>query len=108
MEMEKKYNLMIGLNDKELLKQVITTENAKTIVINILNSYNVNALTIYEVNGVFTNEEGKTTIEKSLKVEIINDKIDYITMLQIIGTLKVALNQESIGLEVQTINIKWC
>lgn len=64
MEMEKKYNLMIGLNDKELLKQVITTENAKTIIINILNSYNVNALTIYEVNGVFTNEEGKLPLKR--------------------------------------------
>jgi hypothetical protein len=103
-----KYNLLIGLNDKDLLKQVIETEQAKTIIINTLNNYGISALTIYNVNGVFTNEEGITTIEKSLKVEIINDTIDYKTMLNIVEVLKVALNQESIGLEVQTINIRWC
>ena len=102
-----KYNLMIGLNDKDKLVQIIDNESAKKIVINTLNNYGINALTIYNVSGVFTNENNITTTENSLKVEIINETIDYNTIKSVIDTLKSALNQECIGLEVQKIDIEW-
>lgn len=102
-----KYNLMIGLNDKDKLIQIIDTESAKKMVVNTLNNYGINALTLYEVNGIFTNENNITTTEKSLKVEIINDTIDYNTIKEIINILKKSLNQECIGLEIQKIEVEW-
>ena len=92
-----KYNIYIGLNDKDSKKQEISTERAKEEVIKILNNNNINGLTMYKVDGVFKHETGEVVFEKSLKVELMEVKKEDV--LKSINELKKALNQESILLE---------
>ena len=92
-----KYNIYIGLNDKDSKKQEVSTRRAKQETIKILNDNNITGLTMYEVTGVFKHEDGATTFEKSLKVELMEVKKEDV--LKSIEELKKALNQESILLE---------
>ena len=92
-----KYNIYIGLNDKDSKKQEVSTRRAKEEVIKILNNNNITGLTMYEVTGVFKHENGTMTFEKSLKVELLEVKKEEV--LKSIEELKKALNQESILLE---------
>lgn len=92
-----KYNIYIGLNDKDSKKQEVSTRRAKGKTIKILNNNNITGLTIYEVMGVFKHEDGTITFEKSLKVELLEVKKEDV--LRSIEELKRALNQECIMLE---------
>lgn len=92
-----KYNIYIGLNDKDSKKQEVSTRRAKEEVIRILNDNNITGLTMYEVTGVFKHEDGFITFEKSLKVELL--EVEEKEVLKSIDELKKALNQESILLE---------
>ena len=83
-----KYNIYIGLNDKDSKKQE---------VIKILNDNNITGLTMYEVMGVFKHETGEVVQEKSLKVELL--EVEEEDVKKSIDELKKALNQESILLE---------
>lgn len=92
-----KYNIYIGLNDKDSKKQEVSTRRAREEVIKILNANNITGLTMYEVMGVFKHENGFITYEKSLKVELLEVKKEDV--LKSIEELKKALNQESILFE---------
>lgn len=92
-----KYNIYIGLNDKDSKKQEVSTRRARQEVIKILNANNITGLTMYEVMGVFKHEDGTITFEKSLKVELLEVKKEDVK--KSINELKKALNQESILLE---------
>ena len=92
-----KYNIYIGLNDKDSKKQEVSTRRAKEETIKILNANNITGLTMYEVAGVFKHEDGAMTFEKSLKVELLEVKEEEV--IKSIEELKGALNQESILLE---------
>lgn len=92
-----KYNIYIGLNDKDSKKQEVSTRRAKEEIIKILNNNNIIGLTMYEVTGVFKHDNGFITFEKSLKVELLEVKKEDV--LKSIEELKKALNQESIMLE---------
>ena len=92
-----KYNIYIGLNDKDSKKQEVSTRRAKEKTIKILNNNNITGLTIYEVTGVFKHDTGEVVYEKSLKVELMEVKKEEV--LKSIEELKKALNQESIMLE---------
>lgn len=92
-----KYNIYIGLNDKDNKKQIVCTRRAREEVIKILNNNNINGLTMYEVMGVFKHETGEIVFEKSLKVELLEVREDEV--IKSINELKRALNQESILLE---------
>lgn len=102
-----KYELMVGLNDKDKLYQVIDNISALKIVNNVLTKNGIGAYNVVENQGFFTNELGKTTIEKSLLITIIVDT-ELKNIKDIISTLKVVLNQESIGLMISKINVEWC
>lgn len=92
-----KYNIYIGLNDKDSKKQEVSTRRAKEKTIEILNNNNITGLTMYEVTGVFKHEDGTLTFEKSLKVELL--EVEEKDVLKSINELKTALNQECIMLE---------
>ena len=100
-----KYNIYIGLNDKDSKKQEISTRRAREEVIKILNNNNINGLTMYVVDGVFKHETGEIVFEKSLKVELL--EIEEMDVLKSIKELKKALNQESILLEKEKKEIKF-
>ena len=57
-----KYNIYIGLNDKDSKKQEVSTRRAKEEVIKILNNNNITGLTMYKVVGVFKHDNGFITI----------------------------------------------
>ena len=92
-----KYNIYIGLNDKDSKKQEVSTRRAREEVIKILNANNIIGLTMYEVTGVFKHDTGEVVFEKSLKVELLEVKKEDV--LKSIQELKKALNQESILIE---------
>lgn len=94
-----KYNIYIGLNDKDSKKQIVSTRRAKEKTIKILNDNNITGLTLYEVTGVFKHETGEVVFEKSLKVELL--EVNKNEVLKSIEELKTALNQESILLEIE-------
>ena len=100
-----KYNIYIGLNDKDSKKQEVSTRKAKEEVIKILNANNITGLTMYEVTGVFKHEDGFITFEKSLKVELLEVKKEEV--LRSIEELKTALNQESILIEEEEKKISF-
>lgn len=100
-----KYNIYIGLNDKDLLKQVIDTTKAKRLVYQTLLKNKIVAYTIYLVNGVFTNEVGEITKEKTLKIEVLDTEKDSI--LKSIKEMKKLLNQESVLLEIEKKDINF-
>lgn len=103
----KKYSLYIGLNDKDLLKQIKTMKEYKKIINDELLKNNINAYSIYNVNGVFTNNDKITTIEKTLKIEILNNDILKDDIIKIINNLKIKLNQESIMLEYEVKKVNF-
>lgn len=89
----------------DLKKQKIDTTKAKKEVYNILLKNNIKGYTIYSVNGVFTNEVGDITREKTLKLEILDVKKEDI--LKAIQEFKKVLNQESILLEEEVKKINF-
>ena len=100
-----KYNIYLGLNDKDTLKQKIDTTKARKEVYNILLKNNIKAYTIYLVNGVFTNEKNEITKEKTLKIEVLDIKKEDI--LKSINEFKKVLNQESVLLEEEKKEISF-
>lgn len=100
-----KYNIYIGLNDKDSKKQEVSTKRAREEVIKILNNNNINGLTMYKVDGVFKHETGEIVFEKSLKVELL--EVEEEDVLKSINELKTALNQESILLEKEKKEISF-
>lgn len=88
-----KHTLFIGLNDKDTLKQEISTDDFKTKINNVLGD-----CTIKEgATGYYTHNDGNTVVEKSLEVtKFGGSKRKIIDMAK---QLKQVLNQESIILE---------
>lgn len=105
MELITKYNIYIGLNDKDSKKQEVSTRKAKEEVIKILNNNNITGLTMYEVLGVFKHKNGNVVFEKSLKVELL--EVEEEEVVNSIQELKTALNQESILLEKEKKEINF-
>lgn len=96
-----KVTLYIGLNDKETLKQKISTEEAIEIVANIFTGY-ADGCTIYNAVGYYKNYDGEVTIENTLKVEIFDIPENRLNMA--IKVIKLMLNQESIAKQTEIVN----
>ena len=98
MDFEKleKYNLFIGLNDKDLKKQVIKTSKAKTIISQICGD-----CTMSDCVGTYTHNDGTRIKENTIKVELLfksePEVIDYCNIL------KQVLNQESIAVSQEIV-----
>lgn len=97
----KKFTLYIGLNDKDSLKQEISTEEAVDIVANVFCGY-ADGCTIYRATGYYKNEAGEDTIENTLKVEIFDITEDKLNMAA--KVIKLMLRQESIVKQVEEVN----
>ena len=100
----KKYTLSIGLNDKDTKVQRISTIEAYKMIENILMNNTIEGFTIYEAKGVYKHDDGTITKENTLRVEVYDFNNDeYKNIIESIKAIKVALNQESIALETNTI-----
>ena len=120
-----KYQLTIGLNDKNTEKQEIKTADAKSIISNVLiNNYDIFAFTMIDCYGVYKmNSTGAIIQEASIRIEIASDDDlnaiypaeniqnangDKLTVLNaMINELKYILNQESIMIETSESEINF-
>ena len=101
----KKYNLTIGLNDKDTKMQKYDDITAYKMVEDILKQY-LDGYTILKAFGGYKHDNGTFVQENSLRVEIM-----FATDLQvklIVNQIKEKLNQESVAVEsVETNSQLW-
>ena len=90
MEKLNKFNLYVGLNDKDTKYQTIPTEQAKDIVNSICGD-----CSIQEITGYYTHENGEKVKENTLKVELLFKEFEDVKLY--VTDLKRLLNQESIA-----------
>lgn len=100
-----KTTLYIGLNDKTLKRQIIDTVEATKIVYNIIVDCSDGG-TIYSATGVYRHDDGTVVIENTLRVELFN--VDPAIVDRIIYRSKIALNQESIIKQTETVTSEFC
>lgn len=96
-----KHTLIIGLNDKDTLTQVIPTEQVKAIISNTVGDCTIKQ----GATGYYTMNNGAKVIEESLTVEIFGSKTRVVTQQAL--QLKQLLNQESIILDTQKVNSRF-
>ncbi|MCL2112288.1 MAG: DUF3574 domain-containing protein [Clostridiales bacterium] len=90
------YVLYIGLNDKDIYKQVIPTDEARIIVDEICAKH-VDGWTVSTVNGGWTDEKGVLSQENTLVYTIVG--VEEEAVVSIMDEVLIALNQNSIMLE---------
>ena len=95
-----KYILYVGLNDKDTKTQKIDTLSAYNLTNNILLNY-VEGATVTQSKGIYKHQNGNVVIENTLIIELLFT--DKTTVETIAKDLKIALNQESIAIQKQTI-----
>lgn len=89
----KNYKLNIGLNDKNTLKQEISTEKAISTIKNKMESLQ-KGFSLKTQQGGYLMENGKYTYENSVELSIF--EIEKMEMFTICDYFKQAFNQESI------------
>lgn len=97
----KKYTLNIGLNDKDSKTQEISEIESYSRIIESLNESLIGGYTIHNANGFYTHENGIQVNEKTIIVDIVNEKKEKI--LKACDSIKKKLNQESILVQEQNI-----
>ena len=95
-----KYILYVGLNDKDTKTQKIDTLSAYNLTNNILLNY-VEGATVTQSKGIYKHNNGNVVIENTLIIELLFT--DKTTVETIAKEIKMALNQESIAIQKQTI-----
>ena len=103
----KKYEMTIGLFDKDTEKQEISIAEARdTLAYLLIDEFDIFAFTMIECSDVYRMEStGRIVREPSIRIEIASD--DEIPAAEIIENIKKALNQETIMLEVSEANISF-
>ena len=95
-----KYILYVRLNDKDTKTQKIDTLSAYNLTNNILLN-DVEGATVTQSKGIYKHNNGNVVIENTLIIELLFT--DKTTVETIAKELKMALNQESIAIQKQTI-----
>lgn len=98
----KKFNLYVGLFDKDTKLQKIPTIAARDLIEHIILAAGIDGATISDAIGIYKHDDGSIVKEPSIRVEILFATNKQI--LTICDRIKIALNQESIALETQIIN----
>lgn len=101
---EFKYNMYVGLNDKDTYKQIISDDEAQKIVSEICLKY-VDGYTVTKRQGVYKDEKGIVTQENSLVYEFYSATDDKIK--SIMDEALVKLNQNSILVEKAKVDFKF-
>lgn len=101
----KKITLYIGLNDKDTKTQIVKTTYAQKDVINILTSHGIVGMTMQYATGLWVYEDRTIASETTLHIELMG--VELPPVMAAIEDIKVKLNQESIGLTVEDINVQF-
>ena len=96
------YTMYIGMNDKDTYEQIISTEDAKTIIDNICFKY-LDGYTIQDANGSWVDENGLVTHENTI-VCCFKDA-DNDTVYKIADEVIKTLNQNTVLIEKDLIQI---
>lgn len=96
-----KHTLFIGLNDKDTKQQEIDTITAYKTLIRLMTKNGYTGGTISQAEGFYTHQDGSFTTEKMIRVEIID--ADTIKTTNLINDIKIALNQECVGLQEEVV-----
>ena len=99
-----KTTIYIGLLDKDTKKQELTTLNAFKVAANIF-AETTGGATITEGTGVYTHEDGTIVIEPTLVCIIYG--ADESQIEKAASLAKIALNQESVAIEICESNSKF-
>lgn len=98
-----KTTLYVGLNDKDTKTQKIPRNDAKAIIMEALNARGIMGMTFYDARGVWTYDDGETDEEETVIVEVLGFPVPD----EVVPVLKKKLNQESIGVSRQEIEVKF-
>lgn len=91
----------VGLNDKDTKTQIVSIQDAKTIITKCMVKYFEFGGTLFQCSGVYAHNDGTNIIvvESSFKVEILTDGTDHdftTRCSRFVNVLKRVLNQETI------------
>ena len=99
-----RYTLTIGLFDKDTKRQKISSDIAIRIVSDII----VNTIgfgTVYQGNGIYTHVNGSIVVEPSIIYFVDGEEEEESKIKSLAWMIKKALNQESVMLEKQEVNM---
>ena len=96
-----KYTLYVGLTDKDVRKQKVTTKEAKQIITNALANNGIDGATFLGAQGIYTYVTGETESENSFKIEVLFAKDKQVKSA--IEEIKEKLNQETVALVKEKI-----
>ena len=101
----KQFTLYMGLKDKETKTQKIDTMEAYKIVSNILIASGFDGATIFNAVGIYKHDNGEVVTENTLRIEILEFDVSiFDNVKSLVETLKNVFNQESIAVQIQTVN----
>lgn len=98
------YVMYIGTNDKDTYEQIISTEEAKKIVDGICFKY-LGGYTIQDAIGSWVDDDGNPTHENTIVCYF--DDTDSETVHKIADEVIAALNQNSVLIETDSIQIEF-
>ncbi len=95
-----KYEIYMGLNDKDTKTQKIDTLEAYKIVSNQV-AQRFDGGTVFNANGIYKHENGTVVIENTIKIEIIlfDKSITEKDVREFVEYLKTTFNQESLAIQ---------
>lgn len=92
----KQFTLMVGLNDKDTKKQIISNDKARQVILGICGD-----CTVSDALGQYTHDNGEVVQEKSLRVDMLFKELAEV--VEYAKQIKKALNQESVALSYTEI-----
>lgn len=100
----KRYTLYLGLNDKDTKAQKVDTIEAYKIVENLCASM-FGGATIFSAHGVYKHDDNTIVIENTLRIELLEfDSSILDGVREFVRILKEVFNQESIAVQIETVN----
>ena len=99
-----RYTLTIGLFDKDTKKQKISSDMAMKIVSDLV-TQTIGYGTIYNGSGIYTHANGSIVIEPSIIYFVDGEEKEESKIKTLAWMIKKTLNQESIMMEKQQINM---
>lgn len=105
--MAKKFTFTVGLEDKDLKKQLIATPMAALKIEEIFVAHETDCTISSGYRGVYRYKDGSIAREESVVVVAYQfSKDNPVPAEEICADIKTALNQESVAVEITKVNSK--